>query len=155
MKDTLPHQVLTPNQIKRLELIRNSIINIQDSPEFSRIEYYPDVALGDAVQAIEELIEESNRNEPVKPVLRLTVTRRFNLTDFLSKGMLTSFFVCGFFACGALFSNGLKEVNRTRFSIADNVDWESVGEVTTGLSMAALAVSGTCALTAVAINVKD
>lgn len=30
-------QTLTPNQIKRLELIRSAIINIQDSPEFARL----------------------------------------------------------------------------------------------------------------------
>lgn len=148
-------QTLTSNQIKRLELIRSSIINIQDSPEFNRMDYQPDITLADAVYAIEELIEESNRNEPVKPVLRLTITRQFNLTNFLSKTMLASFFISGFFACGALFSNGLNEVNRTRFSVANNIDWKSIGEITTGTSMAALAVSASCAFTIVATNIKE
>ncbi|NMG11939.1 hypothetical protein [Brasilonema sp. UFV-L1] len=147
-------QGLTSNQIKRLELIRNSIINIQDSPEFAKMDYYPDLTLGDSVQAIEELIIECERDKPVKTI-KWTVSRRFTLINFLTKGMLTSFFVCGFFACGALFSNGLNEINRTRFSVADMVDWESLGEVATGVSMAALAVSAGCALTAVAINQKE
>lgn len=147
-------QGLTPNQIKRLELIRSAIINIQDSPEFAKMDYYPDLTLGDSVQAIEELIIECERDKPVKTI-KWTVSRRFTLINFLTKGMLTSFFVCGFFACGALFSNGVNEINRTRFSVADNVDWESLGELFTGTSMAALAVSASCALTAVAINQKE
>lgn len=148
-------QTLTPNQVKRLELIRNSIITIHDSPEFAKMDYYPDLTLGDAAHAIEELILECQREEPQKPVMHLTITRKFSLVESLGKTMLTSFFACGFFACAALFSNGLNEVNHTRFSIADNVDWESIGEVTTGLSMASLAISGTCALTITIDKLKE
>ncbi len=149
-----PKPNLTPNQIKRLELIRSAIINIQDSPEFAKMDYYPDMTLADATLEIEELIIECERDKPVKTV-KWTVSRRFTLTNFLTKGILASFFVCGFFACGALFCNGLNEINRTRFSIADQVDWESIGKVATGTSMTALAVSAGCALTAVAINQKE
>lgn len=150
-----PKPTLTLNQVKRLELIRSAIINIQDSPEFARLDYCPDLTLGDSVQAIEELIIECERDKPVKTI-KWTVSRRFNLTNFLTKGMLASFFVCGFFACGALFSGGVNAVNGVApKNPLDNIDWQDVNDVCSGLAMISLAVSAGCALTAVATNQKE
>lgn len=149
-------QTLTPNQVKRLELIRSSLINIHDSDEFAKLDYQPDCYLGDGIQAIEELLDELNRTEAVKPVLSLTIRRRFTLTELLSKTMLVSFFVGGFFACGALFSGGVNAVNGVApKNPVDNIDWQDVNEITTGLSMISLALSGVSALGIAASQIKE
>lgn len=149
-------QTLTPNQVKRLELIRSSLINIHDSAEFAKLDYYPDLTLGDSVQAIEELLDELNRTETVKPVLSLTIRCRFILTELLSKTMLVSFFVGGFFACGALFSGGVNAVNGVApKNPLDNIDWQDVNDVCSGLAMISLAVSGVSALGIAASRIKE
>ncbi|NJM72583.1 MAG: hypothetical protein HC862_21880 [Scytonema sp. RU_4_4] len=148
------HTGLTPNQIKRLELIRSSIINIQDSPEFSRIDYYPDVTLADAVYAIEELLEEATRQEPTKPILKLTISRRLSLSDILFKGTLVTFFTSGFFAIATIFSSGMNEVN-ARINVPGNVNWEEVAGLFEGGATASFALTLGGALGIVAANVKE
>jgi len=50
--------MLTPSQIEKLTLIEAWIEEIKDSPEFRSLEYSPDVALGDSLQGIRELLWE-------------------------------------------------------------------------------------------------
>ncbi len=50
--------MLTSNQIRRLQTTECWLREIQSSEEFSQLEYYPDVTLSDAIQAIGELLNE-------------------------------------------------------------------------------------------------
>jgi hypothetical protein len=50
--------MLTTNQIRRLQATECWLREIQSSEEFRQLEYYPDVTLGDAIQAISELLDE-------------------------------------------------------------------------------------------------
>jgi hypothetical protein len=70
--------MLNQNQRRRLEASSRWLREILSSAEFKQLEYYPDVTLGDAIQAIGELLDEhdpcdynrANFNESAK-------TRRF------------------------------------------------------------------------------
>jgi hypothetical protein len=50
--------MLTSNQIRRLQTTEFWLREIRDSEEFRQLEYYPDVTLSDAIQAIGELLNE-------------------------------------------------------------------------------------------------
>lgn len=52
--------MLTSNQIRRLQTTECWLREIQSSEEFRQLKYYPDVTLGDAIQAISELLDEHN-----------------------------------------------------------------------------------------------
>ncbi|MBD2303775.1 hypothetical protein, partial [Nostoc sp. FACHB-190] len=58
----LPHEnekvMLNQNQLRSLEASYRWLRELQDSAEFKQLEYYPDVTLGDAIQAIGELLDE-------------------------------------------------------------------------------------------------
>ncbi|MBH8578251.1 hypothetical protein I8752_35980, partial [Nostocaceae cyanobacterium CENA369] len=49
--------MLTSNQIRRLQATNRWLREIRDSQEFRQLEYYPDVTLGDAIQAVDELLQ--------------------------------------------------------------------------------------------------
>lgn len=50
--------MLNQNQLRRLEASSRWLREIQNSAEFKQLEYYPDVTLGDAIQAVGELLQE-------------------------------------------------------------------------------------------------
>ena len=50
--------MLNQNQLRRLEAIDRWLREIRDSKEFGQLEYSPDVMLGDAIQAVGELLDE-------------------------------------------------------------------------------------------------
>ncbi|MHC5732639.1 MAG: hypothetical protein ACYTXY_53055, partial [Nostoc sp.] len=49
--------MLNQNQLRRLEAIDRWLREIRDSEEFRQLEYSPDVMLGDAIQAVGELLD--------------------------------------------------------------------------------------------------
>ena len=53
----LERTMLNQNQLRRLEAIDRWLREIRDSEEFSQLEYSPDVMLGDAIQAVGELLD--------------------------------------------------------------------------------------------------
>uniref|UniRef100_UPI001E5508C5 hypothetical protein n=1 Tax=Streptomyces clavuligerus TaxID=1901 RepID=UPI001E5508C5 len=53
----LERKMLNQNQLRRLEAIDCWLREIRDSEEFSQLEYSPDVMLGDAIQAVGELVD--------------------------------------------------------------------------------------------------
>jgi hypothetical protein len=57
----LPNQgeiMLTSNQIRRLQTTECWLREIQNSEEFRQLNYYPDITIGDAIQAVVELLDE-------------------------------------------------------------------------------------------------
>ncbi|MGJ5676824.1 MAG: hypothetical protein ACR9NN_25010 [Nostochopsis sp.] len=61
--------MLNQNQLRRLEASSRWLREIQASAEFKQLEYYPDVTLGDAIQAVCELLQEHDYCN-YKPFLR-------------------------------------------------------------------------------------
>ncbi|MBW4635454.1 MAG: hypothetical protein KME30_27255 [Iphinoe sp. HA4291-MV1] len=58
--------MLNNSQIRRLEIISRWLTEIRDSDEFKKLDYYPEVHLGDAIQAVGELLLE---HEPCQELL--------------------------------------------------------------------------------------
>ncbi|MBD2358559.1 hypothetical protein H6G41_28785 [Tolypothrix sp. FACHB-123] len=52
--------MLTSNQIRRLQATERWLREIRDSKEFKVLNYCPDVTLGDAIQAVDELLQSHN-----------------------------------------------------------------------------------------------
>jgi hypothetical protein len=48
--------MLTTQQKEKLEIIEQWLGEIAQSSEFQRLEYYPDLTLGDALQAVREIL---------------------------------------------------------------------------------------------------
>lgn len=61
--------MLNQNQLRRLKASCRWLREIQDSVEFKQLEHYPDVTLGDAIQAIGELLDQHDPCD-YKPFLR-------------------------------------------------------------------------------------
>jgi hypothetical protein len=54
--------MLTSHQIRCLQTTESWLKEIQSSEEFRQLEYYPDVTLGDAIQAVNELLDDLKLN---------------------------------------------------------------------------------------------
>jgi mannose/cellobiose epimerase-like protein (N-acyl-D-glucosamine 2-epimerase family) len=52
--------MLTSNQIRRLQATERWLREIRDSEEFKVLNYCPDATLGDAIQAVDELLQSHN-----------------------------------------------------------------------------------------------
>ncbi|MBE9209684.1 hypothetical protein IQ244_24955 [Nostoc sp. LEGE 06077] len=48
------------NQLRRLKTCSRWLREIQNSSEFKQLQYSPDVTLGDAIQALDELLNEQD-----------------------------------------------------------------------------------------------
>ncbi|MBD2441292.1 hypothetical protein H6G69_31690 [Nostoc sp. FACHB-110] len=48
------------NQLRRLKTCERWLREIQNSSEFKQLQYSPDVTLGDAIQALNELLNEQD-----------------------------------------------------------------------------------------------
>jgi hypothetical protein len=49
-------KVLTSQQIEKLEITEQWLGQIIDSVEFKKLDYHPDLTLGDALQAVQEIL---------------------------------------------------------------------------------------------------
>ena len=72
---------LTIYEIEKLEIAKKLIQEVFDSEGFKATDYYPDLHLGDALQAIDELLEAyyPEGYTPPKPVQYLTKVKSWNL----------------------------------------------------------------------------
>ena len=55
--------MLNQNQVRRLEAIDRWLREIRDSEEFKTIDYHPDLMIGDAIQAVGELLNEQSNQQ--------------------------------------------------------------------------------------------
>ncbi|WP_228059126.1 hypothetical protein [Nostoc sp. LEGE 06077] len=52
--------IFNQNQLRRLKTCSRWLREIQNSSEFKQLQYSPDVTLGDAIQALDELLNEQD-----------------------------------------------------------------------------------------------
>lgn len=144
--------MLTLNQVEKLEIVKGWLEEIRDSEELQELDYDPDITIGDAVQAVKEVLREYYPDGyepplPVKPVMHLRRVRTFAV-GLLSEAAVTSLLISGFLGIGALFSWGMTEVNRTRVDVMGDVDWEMTTDACKGGAVSAFAVFLGCSLSA-------
>lgn len=127
--------MLNQNQLRRLEASSRWLREIQDSAEFKQLEYYPDVMLGDAIQAIGELLDEHDpcdykpsnftddqlysylEQRPVMHICRVKTWREkiaIFILDTASEVALLSLVTTSFMVVGAIFCHGFDRIESSR-----------------------------------------
>ncbi|MHC5914844.1 MAG: hypothetical protein ACYTXE_28505 [Nostoc sp.] len=131
----LQRTMLNQNQLRRLEAVDRWLREIRDSEEFKQLEYSPDVMLGDAIQAVGELLYEHDHcdSKPLnftdpewhsyleqKPVMhiRRVKTWREKINSFIqdaaSEVAIVSLLTTGFMVVGTIFSHGIDRIEESR-----------------------------------------
>ncbi len=127
--------MLNQNQLRRLEAIDRWLREIRDSEEFMQLEYSPDVMLGDAIQAVGELLDEhepydyktSNFTDSEwhsyleqKPVMhiRRVIPWREKINSFIlgaaSEVAIVSLVTTSFMVVGSIFCHGFDRIEESR-----------------------------------------
>ncbi|WP_375470446.1 hypothetical protein [uncultured Nostoc sp.] len=127
--------MLNQNQLRRLEAIDRWLIEIRDSEEFKQLEYSPDVMIGDAIQAVGELLDEHEHcdSKPTdftdsewhsyleqKPVMhiRRVKTWREKINSFILNGAssvaIVSLVTTSFMVVGSIFCHGFDRIEESR-----------------------------------------
>lgn len=123
------------NQIRRLQTTERWLREIRDSEEFKVLNYCPDATLGDAIQAVDELLQSHNYcNEKSafftdnqlqkyleqKPVMhiRRVVTLREKMSLFIldaaKEVAILSLLTTGFMVVGTIFCHGVDRIEQSR-----------------------------------------
>jgi hypothetical protein len=131
----LERTMLNQNQLRRLEAIDRWLREIRDSEQYTQLEYSPDVTLGDAIQAVGELLDEhvpydykpTNFTDDQwhsyleqKPVMhiRRVKTRREKINSFIqdaaSEVAILSLLTTGFMVVGTIFCHGFDRIEESR-----------------------------------------
>jgi hypothetical protein len=133
----LPFQrtMLNQNQLRRLEAIDRWLIEIRDSEEFKQLEYSPDVMLGDAIQAVGELLDEHDHcdSKPLnftdeqwhsyleqKPVMHIrhVIPWRKKINSFIldaaSEVAILSLLTTSFMVVGTIFCHGVDRIEQSK-----------------------------------------
>ncbi|MBD6620432.1 hypothetical protein FNW02_32790 [Komarekiella sp. 'clone 1'] len=127
--------MLNQNQLRRLEAIDRWLREIRDSEEFRQLEYSPDVMLGDAIQAVGELLDEhepydykpSNFTDSEwhsyleqKPVMHISRVKTWRekinsfILDAASEVAILSLLTTSFMVVGAIFCHGFDRIESSR-----------------------------------------
>ena len=121
--------------LRNLEAIDRWLREIRDSQEFRQLEYYPDVTLGDAIQAVDELLQSHDHcdNNRVnftdeqwlkyleqKPVMHIRRVKTWPekissiILDAASEVALLSLVTTSFMVVGAIFCHGVDRIEQSR-----------------------------------------
>jgi hypothetical protein len=147
--------MLTNEQIDRLITIEQWLEEIQDSPEFEDLDLYPDLTLGDARQAIAELLDAQKPSNfspsEDKPVMRLRIARLWHekLKDRVFVGLgeiaVTSLIVAAVSGCGSLFCWGISDL-KAGMGYKSSPDFAAQSQMYRGLAHASLGLSLGCSV---------
>lgn len=152
--------MLTNEQIDRLITIEQWLEEIQDSPEFEALDYHPGLTVGDARQAIADLLDAQKPSNFTpsedKPVMRLYRVRPWHekLRDRVFVGLgevaVTSLIVAALNGCAWLTCWGLSDIDKAtgnRFK----PDFAAQSQMYRGLAIASVGFSLGCSTCASAI----
>ncbi|MBD2533019.1 hypothetical protein H6G97_26980 [Nostoc flagelliforme FACHB-838] len=127
--------ILNQNQLRRLEAIDRWLREIRDSEEFRQLEYSPDVMIGDAIQAVGELLDEHEHCDfkPLnftypewhsyleqKPVMhiRRVIPWRKKINSFIldaaSEVAIMSLLTTSFMVVGTIFCHGVDRIEQSK-----------------------------------------
>ena len=127
--------MLHQNQLRRLEAIDRWLREIRDSEQFKQLEYSPDVMIGDAIQAVGELLDEHehcdskplNFTDPEwhsyleqKPVMHIrrvkTWRKKINsfILDAASSVAILSLLTTSFMVVGTIFCHGVDRIEQSK-----------------------------------------
>jgi hypothetical protein len=163
--------MLNQNQLRRLEAIDRWLREIRDSEEFSQLEYSPDVMLGDAIQAVGELLDfhvpydykptnftddqwHSYLEQKSVMHIRRVTTWREKINSFIqgaaSEVAILSLVTTSFMVVGTIFCHGFDRIEESRGSEYQPT-WIYNAKIFEGSAIASIAVflgaslTGACA----------
>ncbi len=152
--------MLTSNQIRRLQTTERWLREIRDSEEFKVLNYCPDATLGDAIQAVDELLQSHNYcNEKSasftdnqlqkyleqKPVMhiRRVIPWREKISSFIldaaSEVAILSLLTTGFMVVGTIFCHGVDRIEQSRGEEYQPT-WINNAKIFEGSAIASIAV---------------
>lgn len=141
-----PRATLNQNQIRRLKAIDCWLREIRDSEEFTALDYCPDVTLGDAIQAVNELLQEHEpERQEQKLVIRIrrVIFWREKVRSFIqnaaSEVAILSLLTTGCMIVGAIFCYGLDRTQQSKGSEYQPT-WANNSKVFEGSAIASIAV---------------
>jgi hypothetical protein len=150
--------MLNNDQIERLITIEQWLEEIQDSPEFEDLDFYPDLTVGDARQAVAELLDAQKPSNFTtledKPVMRLYRVRPWHekLKDhiFVALGevAVTSLIVAAVSGCASLFCWGVSDIKGGMGYTSPNPDFAAQSQMHKGLAIASVGISLGCSVVA-------
>jgi hypothetical protein len=163
----LQRTMLNQNQLRRLEAIDRWLREIRDSEEFRQLEYSPDVTLGEAIQAVGELLDEQEPDDyspfganatrtnftddqwhsylEQKPVMnfRRLIPRRKEIASFIqcaaSEIAILSLLTTSFMVVGTIFCYGVDRIEQSRASQYQQT-WIYNAKIFEGIAIASSAV---------------
>ncbi|MGJ5633236.1 hypothetical protein [Nostoc sp. CALU 1950] len=127
--------MLNQNQLRRLEAVDRWLREIRDSEQFKQLEYSPDVMLGDAIQAVGELLDEheSYDYKPTnftdsewdsyleqKPVMHIRRVKNWRkkinsfILDAASEVAILSLVTTSFMVVGTIFCHGVDRIQESK-----------------------------------------
>ncbi|MEA5504791.1 hypothetical protein VB735_17070 [Halotia wernerae UHCC 0503] len=160
--------MLNPNQKRKLEAIDRWLREILDSEEFRQLDYYPDLTLGDAIQAVGELLDEHEPSDykptnftksewhsyleqkPIMHIRRVIPWRekiRSLILDAASEVAIMSLLTTSFMVVGSIFCHGVDRIERSR-NEEYQPTWANNALVVEGSAIASIAVFLGASLTA-------
>jgi hypothetical protein len=147
--------------IEKLEIARKLLEEVSDSENFNTLDYHPDLHLGDALQAIDELLSEyyPPGYTPLKnaPIMHLRVARpwheKLKDTTFTALGELSGVLVitAALSACTSLFCWGVSDA-KDAFGYRSTPDFAAQSQAYRGLAIASISAALGCGLVGSVIN---
>ncbi len=152
---------LTIYDIEKLEIAKKLLLEVEDSEGFKNIDYYPDLHLGDALQAIDELLAEiyppsytPPKNAPIKHLYKVRpwYEKLKNIT-FTTLGDISGVLIitAALSACTSLFCWGVSDA-KAAFGHRSSPDFAAQSQAYRGLALASIGAALGCGVVGSVIN---
>ncbi len=136
-------------EVKKLEIAKKLLEEVSDSERFKTIDYHPDLHLGDALQAIDELLVEyyPEGYTPPQPTRENFCRVRWyeSLRDRISFGFgelaTTAFMVAMLSGCGSIMCWGMSDIKAGAGGTKLRPDFAAQSQMYRGLAIGSLGLA--------------
>lgn len=146
--------MLKYDQIEKLEIAQQWLEEIVNSPEFSQLNFHPDVTLGDSLQGIEEVLKDHypcgylppKFESPKEPYIRSWHEKlRGHIFVLLGEVAVSSLIVAALSGCVSLVCWGLSDIDK---SVGNPLkpDFAAASSMYRGLAITSLGLSLGCSV---------
>jgi hypothetical protein len=138
--------------VEKLEIAKKLLLEVEASEGFKNTDYHPDLLLGDAVQAIDELLTEYYPENYTPPDLRINIKskekpwhEKLKNTAFTALGELSGVLVitAALSACTSLFCWGISDAKDV-LGYRTRPDFAAQSQAYRGLALASIGAALGC-----------
>lgn len=140
--------MLSIYEVEKLEIAKRLLEEVSDSEQFKTIDYHPDLHLGDALQAIDELlVEYYPENYTPQPTHKNFCRVRWyeSLRDRISVGFgelaTTAFMVAMLSGCGSIICLGMSDIKAGAGGTKIKPDFAAQSQMYRGLAVGSLGLA--------------